>query len=159
MATGTGVAPFKSMIDHCFEQGWDTHDGEPRDVWLFLGCGWADDLPHRAAFRQYDREYEHFHFVPSLTREPLVTDWAGETEYIQRVLLSYLEDGALSGVELPPGLAAYRDADPAPDVDARIDPGNVELYACGITAMVGVLVDAARAVGVPDEAMQYEGFG
>ncbi|MFP4275484.1 MAG: GFA family protein, partial [Paracoccaceae bacterium] len=22
MATGTGVAPFKSMIDYCFEQGW-----------------------------------------------------------------------------------------------------------------------------------------
>ena len=159
MATGTGVAPFKSMIDYVFEQGWDTHAGEPRDIWLFLGCGWEDDLPHREQFRAYDREHEHFHFVPTLTREPLLTDWDGETDYVQQVLLAYLDDDALAAAELPPGLAAYRDLQPARDIDARIDPGNVELYACGITAMVGVLVDAARAVGIPQEAMQYEGFG
>lgn len=159
MATGTGVAPFKSMIDYTFERGWDTHEGDPRDIWLFLGCGWKDDLPHYEAFRAYDREYEHFHFVPSLTREELLTDWDGETDYIQRVLLSYLDDAAIEGVELPAELAAYRNAEPALDIDARIDPENTELYACGITAMVGTLVAAARAVGVPEDHMQYEGFG
>jgi CDP-4-dehydro-6-deoxyglucose reductase len=159
MATGTGVAPFKSMIDYVFEQGWDTYGGEPRDIWLFLGCGWEDDLPYREQFRAYDREYDHFHFVPSLTRESLLSDWEGETDYVQQVLLAYLEDGALADITLPPGLAAYRDLQPATDIDARIDPENVELYACGITAMVGVLVDAARAVGIPEDAMQYEGFG
>jgi CDP-4-dehydro-6-deoxyglucose reductase len=155
MATGTGVAPFKSMIDYVFEHGWD----EGRHVWLFLGCGWEDDLPYREAFREYDRTREGFHFVPSLTREELLTDWAGETDYIQRVLLSYLDDDALDGVSLPSELAAYRDAEPARDIDARIDPADVELYACGITAMVGTLVAAARAVGVNDEHMEYEGFG
>lgn len=159
MATGTGVAPFKSMIDSVFEQGWDTHGGEPRDIWLFLGCGWEDDLPYREQFRAYDREYDHFHFVPALTREPLLSDWDGETDYVQQVLLAYLSDEALSEATLPPGLAAYRDLQPARDIDARIDPETVELYACGITAMVGVLVDAARAVGIPEKAMQYEGFG
>lgn len=155
MATGTGVAPFKSMIDYVFERGWD----EDRHVWLFLGCGWEDDLPYREAFREYDLTHEGFHFVPSLTREELLTDWDGETDYIQRVLLSYLEDGAIEGVELPSGLAAYRDAEPGRDVDARIDPASVELYACGITAMVGTLVAAARAVGVSESHMEYEGFG
>ncbi|MFB6189725.1 MAG: ferredoxin--NADP reductase, partial [Halapricum sp.] len=77
LATGTGVAPFKSMIDYTFEQGWDTHDGQPRDVWLILGCGWEDDLPYREAFRRYDREYEHFHFVPTLSRESLLSEWDG----------------------------------------------------------------------------------
>jgi len=155
MATGTGVAPFKSMIDYVFERGWD----EGRHVWLFLGCGWEDDLPYREAFRKYDRTQDHFHFVPSLTREELLTDWEGETDYIQRVLLTYLDDDALDGVSLPSELAAYRDAEPALDIDARIDPADVELYACGITAMVGTLVAAARAVGVADEHMEYEGFG
>lgn len=155
MATGTGVAPFKSMIDYVFEQGWD----ENRHIWLFLGCGWEDDLPYREAFREHDRTHDHFHFVPSLTREELLTDWDGETDYIQRVLLSYLEDDAIEGVDLPAQLAAYRDAEPARDIDARLDPDNVELYACGITAMVGTLVAAARAVGVSEKHMEYEGFG
>jgi CDP-4-dehydro-6-deoxyglucose reductase len=159
LATGTGVAPFKSMIDYLFARGWDEQGGRRRHVWLFLGCGWEDDLPYRAAFRALDRERENFHFVPSLTREPLLSDWDGETDYVQRAFVTYLEEGALSGVTLPRSLAPFRTASPATDVDARIDPERTELYACGVTAMVRTLVRAARAVGVPDDHMQFEGFG
>ena len=159
LATSTGVAPFKSMIDYLFEQGWDTVGGEARHVWLFLGCGWKDDLPYSEVFREYDRQYDHFHFVPTLSRESLLTEWDGETNYVQQVLLSYLDGDALDGVDLPRSLARYRDATPELDIDARIDPADTELYACGVTAMVRVLVEAARAVGVPERDMQYEGFG
>jgi hypothetical protein len=30
---------------------------------------YEDDLAYRDAFREYDREHERFHFVPTLTRE------------------------------------------------------------------------------------------
>jgi ferredoxin-NADP reductase len=158
LATGTGVAPFKSMLDFLFERGWDEAGGG-RDVWLFLGCGWEDDLPYGEAFRRLDREHPNFHFVPALTREGLLTDWEGEADYVQQVFLKYLADGALDGVDLPRQLRPFRGARPALDVDARIDPGRTELYACGITAMVQTLVGAARAVGVPEDQMQFEGFG
>lgn len=159
LATGTGVAPFKSMIDHLFEQGYDEHGGRRRQVWLFLGCGWADDLPYRKTFRALDRERANFHFVPTLTREPLLTDWDGETEYVQQVFVKYLVDGALSGVELPNTLEPFRGESPVPALDTRIDPADTNVYACGVTAMVQTLVRAARAVGVPDDRMEYEGFG
>ncbi|MFB6191906.1 MAG: FAD-binding oxidoreductase [Haloarculaceae archaeon] len=159
LATGTGVAPFKSMIDYLFERGWDEHGGRRRHVWLFLGCGWEDDLPYREAFRALDRERENFHFVPTLTREPLLSDWDGETDYVQRTFLKYLAEDALGDAPLPRSLAPFRTASPATGVDARIHPGRTEVYACGITAMVRTLVRAARAAGVPDEHMQFEGFG
>lgn len=159
LATGTGVAPFKSMIDHLFEQGYDEHAGRTRQVWLFLGCGWVDDLPFRDAFERLARERSNFHFVPTLTREPLLTDWAGETAYVQKVLVKYLADDALAGVELPRGLRRFRDREPALDLAERIDPERTNVYACGVTAMVETLVRTARAVGVPDDQMAYEGFG
>lgn len=159
LATGTGVAPYKSMIDYIFEEGRDIVDGQPRDIWLFLGCGWEDDLPYREAFREYDATHDHFHFVPTLTREHLLSGWDGESDYVQQVMLKYVAEDALVGAELPERLEPYRDAEPALDVDARIDPERIELFACGVTAMVTVLVRAARAVGVPEERMQYEGFG
>jgi CDP-4-dehydro-6-deoxyglucose reductase len=159
LATGTGVAPFKSMLDYTLEQGRDVVEGDPRDIWLFLGCGWEDDLPHRAHFRRLDAQYDHFHFVPTLTREPLLTDWEGATDYVQSVFVSHVAREALAGADLPPRFDSVRDQPPQSGVDARIDPTNVELYACGISAMVSTLVRAARSVGVPDSEMQYEGFG
>lgn len=159
LATGTGVAPFKSMIDYTFETGRDAVDGEPRDIWLFLGCGWEDDLPHREHFRRLDAEHDHFHFVPTLTREPLLTDWDGETDYVQSVFVAHVSEDALAGARLPEALADARERAPKSGVDARIDPSNAELYACGISAMVATLVRAARSVGVPVSEMQYEGFG
>lgn len=159
LATGTGVAPFKSMIDYCFEEGWDRPGGEPRDVWLFLGAAWRDELPYRETFQSYDERYEHFHFVPTLSQERHLTDWAGETAYVQRTLVKYVVDGALEGQDLPSGLDRYRDAEPAYPVDARIDPSAVEVYACGVSAMVDSLVRAVDALGVPAEHTQFEGFG
>jgi ferredoxin-NADP reductase len=73
--------------------------------------------------------------------------------------MKYLEEGALDQVELPRSLQAFRNATPHRETDARIHPAETDLYACGITAMVQVLVRAARAVGVPEPQMQYDGFG
>jgi len=159
LATGTGVAPFKSMIDYTFEEGRDVVDGEPRDIWLFLGCAWEDDLPHRDHFRELDAAHDHFHFVPTLTREPLLTDWTGETDYVQEVFIKHVADDALDGVHLPGTLDSARAEAPVRDITARVEPDKVELYACGITAMVSTLVTAARAVGIPESQLQYEGFG
>jgi CDP-4-dehydro-6-deoxyglucose reductase len=159
LSTGTGVAPFKSMIDYLFERGWDEYGGTKRDVWLFQGCAWADDVPYYHEFLELDRVLDNFHFVPTLTREPLLSEWDGETDYVQHVFLQYLRDDALADADLPAGLADSAGASPDSDRQARIDPANVEVYACGITAMVETLVRAARAAGVPERHMQYEGFG
>ncbi|MFB6068384.1 MAG: ferredoxin--NADP reductase [Halobacterium sp.] len=152
LATGTGVAPFRSMIDYLFEAGLDSRDGEPRDVWLFLGAAWRDDLAYREHFADLAAARDNFHFVPTLSRERYLTDWDGETAYVQDVFAKHLDDEAA-----PPDFDAG--GSPATDVDARIDPGNVDVYACGISAMVDTLVDTARAAGVPAERVHGEGYG
>lgn len=159
LATGTGVAPFKSMIDYAFEAGLGEYREETRHVWLFLGTGWEDDLPYREAFRRLDGERDNFHFVPTLSRERYLTDWDGETDYVQRTLLKYLVRDAANLADLPPALRRLVDEVPKRDVDARIDPGNVEVYACGTNAMVSELIDAAERIGVPDDRIRSEGYG
>ena len=159
LATGTGVAPLRSMIDYTFEEGRDVYDGTERDVWLFLGASWEDDLAYREHFRDLDAQHQNFHFVPTLTREDVLTDWDGETAYVQHTLLRYVDDDAIDVEALEGRFAHHVEADPVTDVAARIDPSRTEVYACGISAMVESLTTTASAVGVPTERIESEGYG
>lgn len=159
LATGTGVAPFKSMIDYTFQAGWDTYEGERRDVWLFLGAAWEDDLPYRKEFRALADEHPNFHFLPTLSRERYLSDWNGETSYVQNALVKYLDEDAVTSGSLGPEQERYLTAAPRYDLDARLDPAGMEVYACGINAMVYSLVDTVERIGVPKEHIQLEGYG
>lgn len=158
LATGTGVAPFKSMIDYIFETGRDEYEGKKRDVWLFLGTAWKDDLPYEDAFRKHHRERENFHFVPCLSREPVLSDWDGETDYVQDALLKYTDPTSVTA-SMGVGLERLMGKNPRADVDDRIDPSSVEVYACGINAMVYSLVRAVERLGIPPDRIESEGFG
>lgn len=159
IATGTGVAPLKSMIDYTFETDRDVHEGTRRDVWLVLGSSWKDDLPYHDAFSEYARERENFHYVPTLSRESYLTDWTGETDYVQYTFLKYLADDAVDASGLEDEMSGYLDAEPAYDVDARLDPDTLEVYACGVNAMVYPLIDVVRDAGVPETNVEAEGYG
>jgi ferredoxin-NADP reductase len=158
LATGTGVAPFKSMIDYLFETGRDAVGGTDRDVWLFLGAGWRDDLPYREAFRARQRERDNFHFVPCLSREPTLSEWAGESDYVQHALLKHTDPTTVT-TGLGAQLERWLGRTPDSGVDARLDPGAMDVYACGINAMVYSLVTAAERLGVPPTRIESEGFG
>jgi ferredoxin-NADP reductase len=158
LATGTGVAPFKGMVDYAFETGLDEFEGEERDVWLFLGAAWEDDLPYHERFREYARERSNFHYVPCLSRESYLSDWRGETDYVQHALLKHVDETAVTA-PLGKRLETWVERDPDSGVTARIDPGTAEVYACGLNAMVHSLVSAAEAIGVPEERIDAEGFG
>jgi len=158
LATGTGVAPFKSIIDYVFETDRDTYEGTTRDVWLFVGAAWKDDLPYREEFRRLHRRHGNFHFVPCLSREPMLSDWEGETDYVQHALLKHTDPTAVT-TGLGERLERWLSKRPRSGVDARIDPGVVDVYACGINAMVYSLVRAVEQLGVPADRIESEGFG
>jgi len=158
LATGTGVAPLKGMIDYLFETGRDEYDGEQRDVWLFLGAAWRDDLPYREAFRQRERDHGNFHFVPCLSRELTLSDWDGETDYVQHALLKHTDEGAVTA-GIGERLERWINRQPRSGVEARIDPGDIDVYACGINAMVYSLVQSVERLGVPPDRIESEGFG
>jgi CDP-4-dehydro-6-deoxyglucose reductase len=159
LATGTGVAPLKSMIDYIFESGRDRYEDTTRDIWLILGSAWADTLPYRETFQSYVNERDNFHFVPTVSRESYLTDWDGETAYVQYVLAKYLADGVIDEQSLPDEFERHRNNQPRYEMDARLDPSQLDVYACGLNAMVSGLVEAAERLGVPSEHTQFEGFG
>ena len=157
VATGTGVAPFKSMIDYTFEEGRDRVDGEERDVWLFLGSSWKDHLPYREAFARRDAENDNFHFVPTLSRENYLTDWDGETDYVQQTLPKYVDEDAAGDVSGSTG--TWLGTDPETDVEARIDPTSMEVYVCGTGAMASSVAGVVEEFDLPDEHYRVESYG
>lgn len=158
LATGTGVAPFKGMIDYIFEEGFDEFQGSKRNVWLFLGAAWKDDLPYRDSFRDYHDDRDNFHFVPCLSREPILSDWDGETDYVQNALLKHINPGTVT-TAIDRQVEEWIQRSPNSDTTARLEPSNMEVYACGINSMVYSLVTAVEQIGVPETYIESEGFG
>ena len=159
IATGTGAAPFKSMIDYVFEGGLDEFEGEKRDVWLFLGASWKDDLPYREEFLDLADEHENFHPVMTCSREEYLGSWDGETEYVQHTLLKYLDPDRTDTDTLPPDIAEFVGSEPAEDIEARIDPENAEVYVCGIGAMCDSVREVIEPLGVSDLYYEEESYG
>jgi CDP-4-dehydro-6-deoxyglucose reductase len=159
IATGTGAAPFKGMIDFVFEEGMDEFDGADRDVWLFLGSSWEDHLPYREEFRALDDERDNFHFVPTLSREEYLADWTGETDYVQFCLLRHLDDDETDLDLLPEDFAEFAGSDPTTDLEARIDPDRMEVYVCGIGAMCSRVTNVVTSFDVDEEYLNVESYG
>ncbi len=75
VATGTGVAPFRSMIRTYLEK-----DRERRWT-LLLGVRYEHSILYRAEFEELERAHPHFRFLPTLTRPG--PDWRGLTGRVQ----------------------------------------------------------------------------
>lgn len=73
ICTGTGVAPFRSMIHHIKEKGLDH-----KKIHLFYGCRTSKDLLYEREFRQLEKELTGFSYHPTLSRE----DWEGNQGYV-----------------------------------------------------------------------------
>ena len=74
VATGTGVAPFRSMLHtHRHDPPWD-------HLVLIEGCRYARDLGYRDELEHLAAEHDHVTYLPSVTREPELEDggdWTG----------------------------------------------------------------------------------
>lgn len=74
VATGTGIAPFRSMLK--------AHLGEssPRFTLLF-GVRYESHLMYREEFEEMADRYSHFHFWPTLSRP--TPEWMGRSGHVQ----------------------------------------------------------------------------
>jgi NAD(P)H-flavin reductase len=95
IATGTGIAPFRSML---LEHLPKTH---PR-ITLLFGVRYEQGLLYRDELEHLAKQYESFHFMPTITR-PTET-WTGRTGRVQAHLDEAL---ALQSYEDPSTLDIY----------------------------------------------------
>ena len=82
VATGTGVAPFRSMVQDIFgkdSSGQSRHGG--RRVWLVYGTRFAEDVYYLDEFETLAAEQPNFHYTATLSRPP--EDWSRGRGYVQ----------------------------------------------------------------------------
>lgn len=75
ICTGTGVAPFRSMVRHIFNKRIPF-----KNIHLVFGCRTKEDLLYYEELKQLESE-KGFHYHPTLSRET----WEGDTGYVHAV--------------------------------------------------------------------------
>ncbi|MGA9352505.1 MAG: FAD-dependent oxidoreductase [Terriglobales bacterium] len=78
IATGTGIAPFRSML-HWLLADPERHQG--KKLWLLFGARTEQELYYQDEFKKLAAAHENFHFLPTLSRA--TPDWHGLQGYVQ----------------------------------------------------------------------------
>jgi ferredoxin-NADP reductase len=81
IATGTGIAPFRSML-HWLLAERDRHRGH--QFWLLFGARREQDIYYREEFENLAADHDNFHCLPTLSRA--ATEWKGLRGYVQEHL-------------------------------------------------------------------------
>jgi ferredoxin-NADP reductase len=78
IATGTGIAPFRSMAEWLFSHA-SHHDD--RHFYLVYGTRYPEDVYYKEQFEKLAAEQPNFHYLATLSRPP--ESWTGERGYVQ----------------------------------------------------------------------------
>ena len=78
IATGTGIAPFRSMLQWLLADP-SRHLGH--QCWLLFGSRYEKDIYYHNEFLQLAAEHANFHYLPTLSRGGL--EWKGLRGYVQ----------------------------------------------------------------------------
>lgn len=131
LATGTGIAPFISMVRRHAREG---------DAWrhatLMHSVRLAEDLAYRKELEALEGDLENFRYVPTVTREPERTGWRGLRERVQPLL----EPARYEGI-----------------VGRPLDPARTHIYLCGNPAMIQSLVPDLLERGFTPHTPQRKG--
>ena len=77
VATGTGIAPFRSILFQMFKEGTE------RGVWLIFGNRYETDILYDEAWQDLAKKHSNFHYLPTVSRPK---HWTGERDYVQKLL-------------------------------------------------------------------------
>lgn len=142
IATGTGVAPMRSMVQWLFSPnhsnaGPDRSEG--REIWLVYGTRHATEIYYRNEFEAVAARHANFHYLPTLSRGG--EDWSGLRGYVQEHVAKVVEERA----------ARLKQPLPAPPVDANTPPAqlrfDVYAYACGLSPMIASVRETLKGYG------------
>lgn len=126
IAGGSGMAPFQSMFHDMLEKG-----ETDREVWYFFGARTTKDLFFLDEFKEIEKKWTNFHFIPALSASLPDEDWDGEKGLITDVLDKYL--------------------------NSKIDPSkHREGFLCGSPGMIGACNNILNHNGIKD--IFYDNF-
>jgi ferredoxin-NADP reductase len=78
IATGTGIAPFRSMLHWLLA---DPTRHQEKQYWLMFGSRQESDIYYHDEFQKLAAEHANFHYLPTLSRGS--ANWSGLRGYVQ----------------------------------------------------------------------------
>ena len=137
IATGTGIAPFRSMLEGMFVSGNGSPDAIERrasppvqlsaQFWLLFGARYEQDIYYREEFERLATEHSNFHFLPTLSRGG--PEWKGLRGYVQEHVREI--------------------------VGSRTD---MQAYICGLDKMVSANRELLKSLGWDRKSIRYEKY-
>ena len=97
ICTGTGIAPFRSMLHHIKNQ-----QVPHKEIYLLFGTRAKADLLFLDEMRRLEQEIEGFHYIPTLSRE----QWEGCCGYVHAVYENLVRE-KMNGESTPPPAQFY----------------------------------------------------
>lgn len=91
ICTGTGIAPFRSMIHHI-----TNHSIPHKNIYLIFGTRTQNDLLYAEEMKELEKRTPGFHYIPTLSREK----WEGCCGYVHDVYEKLVNENK-SGDNLP----------------------------------------------------------
>ena len=76
VCTGTGIAPFRSMLHHI-----KINNVPHKNIYLVFGCRTKSNLLYYNEMRNLQNEIPGFHYIPTLSRE----EWDGRSGYVHAI--------------------------------------------------------------------------
>jgi ferredoxin-NADP reductase len=86
IATGTGIAPFRSML-HWLLADPSRHEG--RQLWLLFGSRYEKSIYYHDEFLRLAQTHANFHYLPTLSRGG--PEWKGLRGYVQEHVLDIVK--------------------------------------------------------------------
>ncbi len=83
ISTGTGIAPFRSMIHILLQEGTSS------EIWNIFGNRYEEDILYKEEFEGLTAQHSNFCNVFTVSRSKA---WKGETQYVQLMLKKYISD-------------------------------------------------------------------
>jgi glycine betaine catabolism B len=92
ICTGTGIAPFRSMLHHI-----KIHTVSTKNIYLLFGTRAKQDLLYFEEMKRLEQEIEKFHYLPTLSRE----QWDGCCGYVHAIYENLIHERMIND-NLPP---------------------------------------------------------
>lgn len=84
VCTGTGIAPFRSMISDIFNR-----NIPHKNIHLIFGTRTQDDILYRDELEALARQHPEFTFDVALSREPSDSAWLGYRGYVHQIYVAH----------------------------------------------------------------------
>lgn len=130
IATGTGIAPFRSMLEGLFdpvEQRTLPAVFANAQIWLLFGARYEQDIYYREEFERLAAEHPNFHFLPTLSRGG--PEWKGLRGYVQEHVREIVEGRS-----------------------------DMQAYICGLDKMVSANRELLKSLGWDRKSIRYEKY-